>query len=387
MALGDASYRRAAAAMCASGIATFALIYSVQPLMPAFSVRFGVSPAVSSLSLAVSTGVLTVAIFLGSIASERFGRKRVMAVSMLAAGLLNLACAAAPDWPSLLAIRTLEGLAAGGVPAVAMAYLAEEMDPRGLTLAMAVYVSGNGFGGMLGRLVAGAVADVAGWRAAMAAIGVVGLAAAFVFVRLLPPSRNFTPRLGLGAASHLALFRRLLGDRRLLALLGTGLLITGPFVSIYDYAGYRLVAPPYRLGQGAIGLIFLVYLVGIVGSNLFGRLADRVGRRPMLFAAHALMLLGVAVTLAPPLAAIVVGIALVTFGFFGAHAVASAWVGVAGREANTHASALYLFCFYLGMTAFGGLGGIAWQAGRWPGVVAMSAALILAALALAQRLK
>ena len=384
--LGSPAYRRAAAAMGASGFATFALLYCVQPLMPLFSVAFRVTPAVSSLSLSVATAVMTVSIFAAGILSERFGRKNVMAGSLFGSAVVNLLAAGAPDWHTLLALRLLEGVVAGGVPAVAMTYLAEEMHPAGLGFAMGLYVAGNAFGGMTGRLIAGFVADDAGWRAAMAVLSLLGLAASIAFVVLLPRSRNFRPAPGGGFAFHTSLFATLLRRPAILLLMAVAVLLVGPFVTVYDYAGYRLIAPPYRLDQTELGLIFGVYVFGMAGSAVCGRLADRLGRGRVLLGAASLLTAGLLLTAARPLPLVVVGIAVLTFGFFGAHVVASAWVGRVGRDGKGHASALYLFAFYGGMSVLGSLGGTVWQAGGWPAVATFAVALSLGAVAAAAAL-
>ena len=380
--LGSVPYRRAVLGMCASGFSTFALLYCVQPLMPILSLRFGVSPAAASLSLSVSTLVLTVTIFLAGIASEQFGRKRIMTMSMFGTGVLNLACAAAPGWHSLLALRLLEGVTAGGVPAVAMAYLAEEIEPAALGSAMGIYIAGNAFGGMLGRLLAGSIAEAAGWRAAMAALSLLGLAAAVAFVRLLPASRNFVPLGRQSLATHGVQFARLWRRPRMPLLLLTGFLVAGPFITVYNYAGYRLIAPPYDLDQAALGGIFLVYVFGIAGSTLAGRYANRLGRARTMAVTSTVVLAGLLLTLGRPLGAIVAGIAMVTFGFFGTHAVASAWVGQLGRRSKGHASALYLFSFYAGLSVLGSSGGWFWQRFGWDGIVGLAAFLASAALGL-----
>ena len=327
------------------------------------------------------------AIFLAGIASERYGRKRVMAISLFASGALNLLCAGVPDWSLLLVLRTGEGIAAAGVPAVAMAYLAEEIAPSGLGLAMGVYVAGNAFGGMLGRLITGAIADVFGWRAAVAVLSLLGFAAAAAFVALLPPQRHFQPAPPRRLVEHLAMFRRLLAIRALLLLLAFGFLVVGPFVTLYNYAGYRLVAPPYRLSQTAIGAIFLVYVFGIAGSAAFGRLGDRIGRARAMRVAMILVPVGLLLTLARPLGLIVTGIAVVTFAFFGAHSVASAAVGRLVPQNKGHAAALYLMAFYAGQSLWGAAGGWCWQAARWPGLVGLALVLAAGALFLATRLR
>ncbi|MBP2442668.1 MFS family permease [Rhizobium leguminosarum] len=130
LARGTAAYRRANLALFLTGFSTFSLLYCVQPLLPIFSQEFAVSPAESSLSLSLSTGFLAVAIICAAAVSEGLGRRSLMALSLVGAALLTIATAFAPDWHLLLVIRALQGLVLGGVPAVAMAYLAEEIDPR-----------------------------------------------------------------------------------------------------------------------------------------------------------------------------------------------------------------------------------------------------------------
>ncbi|MGH3306569.1 MAG: hypothetical protein ACRDOX_02685, partial [Nocardioides sp.] len=91
---------------------------------------------------------------------------------------------------------------------------------------------------------------------------------------------------------------------------------------------------------------------------------------------------GALLTLAPSLPLLVLGLALLTAGFFAVHRVASGWVPArahAGGVTTGQAAALYLFAYYLGSSIFGSLAGAAWTGAGWPGVVALSAALITAA--------
>ena len=115
----------------------------------------------------------------------------------------------------------------------------------------------------------------------------------------------------------------------------------------------------------------MVYLLGIGASAWFGRLADRHGRGRMLLAGTVLMSLGVLLTLAGPLALVIGGIALLTLGFFGAHAVASGWVGRRAQRAKGQAAALYLLAYYLGSSLIGTTGGKLYAPWGWPGVVTL----------------
>ena len=180
---------------------------------------------------------------------------------------------------------------------------------------------------MSGRIVTGFVAEALGWRAALAAIGLLGLAAAAGFTLLLPPSRNFVSRPRVGLARQARDLMRHFGRPGLPWLFASGALVMGSFVTMYNYAGFRLQGAPYWLNQAESGAVFSLYAVGTLASAWAGAAADRLGRAPVMAACLALLAAGVLISLAHPLALVVLGIALVTLGFFGGHAVASGWVG------------------------------------------------------------
>ncbi|NEL74456.1 MAG: MFS transporter, partial [Xanthomonas perforans] len=162
-----------------------------------------------------------------------------------------------------------------------------------------------------------------------------------VFWRCLPPSRHFQPRplQPRGLAENFALHLR---DGGLRWLFLVGFLLMGAFVTVYNYIGYRLLAPPFALSHAVVGSVFTVYLVGIASSTFIGGLADRFGRRRLLWLMLLAMLGGLALMAMDRLPAIVAGIAVLTFCFFGAHSLASSWVGRRARLARAQASSLYL---------------------------------------------
>ncbi|WP_082194677.1 MFS transporter [Paraburkholderia sprentiae] len=384
---GSRAYWRASVALLFAGYATFSLLYCVQPLLPSFSDAFNVTPAQSSLALSLSTAALAVAIFVAGFVSEGWSRHKLMTLSLTVSAVLTIGVSVAPHWHQLLVLRTLEGLALGGVPAVAMAYLAEEVHPDGLGLAMGLYVGGTAIGGMAGRVITGVVADLFSWRVAIGTIGVLGLLSMLAFRALLPPSRHFVPRRGLGFAHHRTLLLRQFSRPGLPLLFLLGFVLMGSFVTLYNYLGYRLLAPPYRLNQTEIGAIFIVYLVGVVASPWSGRMADTFGRARVLIASLLLMVFGLALTMLHPLTAIATGIACVTFGFFAGHSVASGWVGRLAKDAKGQAAALYLLAYYIGSSLVGSYGGGVWAAHGWNGVVGLVAALLVIGLFAATRLR
>ncbi len=374
-------------ALFLAGFSTFSLMYCVQPLLPVLARAFQVGPAESSLALSLTTGLLALAILAAGAVSEAVGRKGLIMASLCAAAVLNIVAASAPSWTALLAGRAAEGLALGGAPAVAMAYLAEEIEPAGLGFAMGLYVAGTAFGGMAGRVVTGVAADLGGWRFALDLIGILGLSCAAGFWLLLPASRNFVRRPGVDARYHIDAWGGHLRRAGLPSLFAIGFFAMGGFVTVYNYASFRLTEPPFSLSQAAAGLIFTVYLVGMAASFSAGGLADRFGRAPVQIAGLALFAAGLALTLASSLWLVIAGVALVTAGFFTVHAVASGWVGWLAKGAKSHATSLYLLAYYLGSSLMGSLGGWFWAQAGWPGVAGFVAVLLAAAMIAALRLR
>ena len=382
---GTAAFWRTNAGLFAAGLATFALLYCVQPLMPLFTGVFHIDPAQSALTLSVTTMPLAFAMLVASGVSEALGRKPVMVASLLASSVLAVLCAFAPGFAWLLVLRGLMGLTLSGLPAVAMAYVAEEMHPKAAGLAMGLYIGGSAIGGLSGRLLSGALADLSSWRTALAAIGLEGLACGLLLWRGLPRSVHFEAR-PLHPRALLASYAAHLRRPVLPWLFLEGFLLMGSFVTLYNFIGYRLMAPPYGLSQTQVGLIFCVYLTGVASSPLMGNLAMRAGRRVVMVGNILAMLAGVALTLATPLPVIVGGVALLTAGFFGAHSVASNWVGFRATEARAQASALYLFAYYAGSSIVGYAGGLVFQRSGWVGICALVALLLVPAAIIPWRL-
>ncbi|HTI64714.1 MAG TPA: MFS transporter [Gemmatimonadaceae bacterium] len=381
---GTPAFRRTALAMFSAGFATFALLYCVQPLLPVFAREFGLSAAESSLSLSVTTGLLAPAMIVAGALSEARGRTPLMIASLAASAVLTILSAFATRWHVLLAFRAIAGITFAGLPAISMAYLSEEVHPNSIGFAMGLAIGGNGLGGMMGRLITSFITDLWSWRVALGAIGLLGIVATVITWRTMPPSRHFVAR-PLRARPLMLTFWEKLRDPALVGLYAAGFLLMGAFVTTYNYATYHLLSPAYRLSQSAAGSIFVVYLVGIFASAWIGSLADRVGRGRMLVAMAAIMLAGVALTALAPLVLVIVGIAVVTFGFFGGHTVASSWIGLRARHAKAQASGLYFFFYYMGSSVAGAVGGIFWDKAGWPGVAGFVAILVAIALTIAVR--
>ena len=251
---------------------------------------------------------------------------------------------------------------------------------------MGLYISGNSIGGMSGRLVTGVLTDFFSWRVSLGVIGLFALAAACMFWRILPASRHFRAS-SLRPRTLLINFKLHWHDKGLPLLFAEGFLLMGSFVTLFNYIGYRLLADPYHLSQAIVGLLSVVYLTGSYSSPKAGALTSRFGRGPVLLASIVIMLIGILITALPQVPAIFIGMMLFTAGFFAAHSVASSWIGRRARRAKGQASSLYLFCYYVGSSVAGTLGGVFWHSFGWHGVAAFISLMLLLALLVVHYLK
>ncbi|MEJ2886869.1 MFS transporter [Actinomycetospora aeridis] len=384
---GQPGFRPVAVGLFFAGFTTFALLYATQPLLPALVDAYGITPGTASLSISVTTAGLAVGVIPASALSERWGRRPVMVASLAAAVVFGLLAAVVPGFVPLLVLRGLEGLALAGLPAVGMAYLADEIDGAHLGGAMGLYIAGNSVGGFGGRIVVSTIADLTGsWRWALGGIALLSGVCLLVFALVLPASRRFRPR-PVGVGELVASARVHLADPVMRRLYAVGLLVMGVFVCAYNYVTFVLLGPPFRLPALVVGFVFVLYAVGTATSTRAGRLADRLGARPVLLGSAGVAAVGAVAMLAPSVGVVVAGLALLTVGFFAAHTVASAWVGRRAEHGRAVASGLYLGAYYVGSSVGGTLGGVAYGLAGWPATVGFMVLLLTLAAAVVRPLR
>lgn len=382
---GTREYRQTSIALFVAGFMAFSMLYVVQGTLPAVSRDFSVPPATASLTLSFTTLPLALAVIVAASWSDGFGRRSLLVGALLGDSILTMAAAMSPSFAVLLVLRVLTGLVLAGLPAVAMAYVAEEFHPATLGTAMGLYISGTGLGGMTGRLAGGLLASALSWRLALAMVGGLCLLGSVWVALHLRSSRNFVPAVG-GLRSRLATLKGLARDRVIIRLAVCGFVFMGSLVSYFNYLQYRLAGEPFHLPAVLVALVFGLYVFGTVSANWMGRLTDRRSRRSVLFLAFAIMAAGVLVSLSNRLPLVLVGTATLVFGFFGAHSVASGWVGAWANRQRAQASSLYLFAYHLGSSVAGFVGGLFFGAFGWAGEVGTVIVLLAAGLVAAVHL-
>ena len=380
MQKGTPEYRRATVAMLCAGLAIFSSLYATQALLPVLTVEMGATPSEAALTVSAATGAIAVCVVPASILSEKFGRGRVLTISAVAATAVGMLVPLGQSIEQITALRALQGALLAGTPAVAMAWLAEELDQADLPGAMGLYIAGNTIGGIIGRLIPSLMLEVVSWRWALVASAATSLSLAIATWVLLPPQRNFHPKDTIRPGAEFTAIAGHLRNPRLLGLVATAFVSMGVFVSMYNFFGFRAIGD-FGLPPSLAGLAFLMYLSGTWSSARAGSFVERFGRGRVVLTGAVLMLVGALISASSTLWLALVGLLIFTASFFALHSTASGWVGVIADHDRAEASSLYVFFYYMGSSILGAVTGRAFETLPWSGFVAVLAAL-LAGLAL-----
>ncbi|MGH6728341.1 MAG: MFS transporter [Pseudolabrys sp.] len=357
-----------------TGYCAFINLYSPQAILPLLSHEFHASAAEVSSIITVSTlAVAITAPFTGAVA-DVLGRKRVIVAAMFFLVVPTLMVGMAENLSAIIFWRAIQGLILPPIFAVTIAYIGDEWPAQEATTAAGIYSSGSSLGGFSGRLVTGLLADLIGWRAGFDALAFIAFAGAIAVAFLLPPERKFVRSEGLLASSRqmLAHFR----NRQLVATYAVGFGVLFNFICTFTYISFHLAAPPYNLSASWLGAIFVVYLTGSVLTPWVGWAVTRFGRRRFTARVIALWIIGIGLTLAPPLPLIILGLAISAGCGLICQAISTGYVTITAKVGRSSAVGLYVTSFYTGGSFGAVLGGIAWTLGGWPACAALVGAML-----------
>ena len=240
-------------------------------------------------------------------------------------------------------------------------------------------VSGILVGILGGRAVAGAVNDLAGWRAMFVAAAVGMLALALLLRAMLPVSSpSSAVSYGALARSLVTLFRGepVIRDAALL-----GALTFAAFSAFWTTLAFRLREPPLHSGSAVAGAFGLIGLVGAVVAPLAGRRADRQRPRETIGVA----LLGnivawiVLLALGHTLWGIAIGVLLLDAATQAAQVSNQARVYALPVEAHSRFNTIYMVCYFVGGSLGSAVAVLAWDAARWSGVCAVALTCLVVA--------
>ena len=343
--------------MLISGLSVFAQLYLFQPMLSELQASFGVSLATGSLAVSASTIGMATGLFLFAFKADTFKRERLMSLSLILSALLTITSAFMSHFVLLLLLNFLKGIALSGVSAVALAYLSDEIEPGKIGLAISLYLSGNTIGGMTGRVTGSLLAGWGGWQQAVWAIGITSLLLGFLFYWKIPASSQVSQN-SISIKEKLQQMKDLLSKRLFIGMYLIAALAMGVFVSVYNYISIQLESPRYGLPHQMIAMIFVMYLTGVAGSIIVGKLSDR--HRPERLLRYSLILLGAGLSmlLIPRLWALIAGLGILTFAFFSTHTIASRIVSVNASRSKSSATSIYWLSYYAGSSIIGSLTGI-----------------------------
>lgn len=282
---------------------------------------------------------------------DALGKRRVMSIAVGLLTLLLIACAFAPDLDSLIVLRALSGLAAGGLMPLAIALVGDSASMQGRQVALSRLVACAISGQIAGGSLAGLLEPYIGWRGVMlAASGV----AAVGFVTLVLGGRGFErePRGRFhplrSAADYVRLMR--IPEARILYF---SVAVEGGFV-FGSFPYFALDLQQRGIGGTAeAGLAIAAFGAGgLIYAAIAKRILGRMGQDRMVLLGGALCLVAYLGFAFAPAAWVFIGAGLVLgTGMYMIHNSIQTRVTEVAPKTRGAAVALHAFHFFLGQTA------------------------------------
>jgi MFS transporter, YNFM family, putative membrane transport protein len=369
-------------AVALAGFSAFLHLYATQSLLPLLRHVFQASKVEVSLTVSATTIAVALAAPVIGILADRLGRKRIIVFAAFGLTIPTFLAATSSGLYELVGWRFVQGLFMPAIFAVTVAYISEEWNHDRIGSVMAVYITGNILGGVLGRFLSGIVAAQWGWRGAFLVLGCLNFFSGAAIWAWLPNSQHFQREIRLSTlTANMALHLR---NPKLWAAYAVGFSVLFSNVSTFTYVNFYLAAPPFRLGTAALGSVFFVYLLGALVTPIVGKWMGRVGYRITLAIAILTASMGVYMTTNPTLWVIILGLAINAASIFVCQSAANSYVGAIVGPGKATAAGLYVAFYYLGGSVGAIAPGFAWSMGGWPACVTLiiSIQFLTAALAL-----
>jgi DHA1 family inner membrane transport protein len=340
--------RRVLAGVSTVAFATSLFSRAIDPIIPPIAGDLGVAPeTVALLSTAFALPFALIQPILGPLA-DAFGKTRIMTSCLVVLIATAAIGAIATSFPVLLASRILAGIAAGGIFPVSLAIVGDlvPVTERQIALGryLAVVISGN----FLGASLAGAVADLIGWRGVFVVIGCCG-GAAFIASRFGFAGQEKPMGAHLDVHAIPGLFRTIFANPRARVCYAAVFLEGVAILGLFPYVALLLLDRGEARASIA-GLVLGGFALGGVAYALMVRaLLGKFGANRLMLggaAVAALALLGAAVRIPWPAEMAVFG--FIGFGFYMLHGCIQVQATEIAPGARGAAMALHSFFFFMG---------------------------------------
>jgi len=219
-------------------------------------------------------GFSTAPIVVGPLA-DRFGRKAVMAVGLAVFTLTSAGAALAPSIDALLALRLVQGAAAGAVGILPRAIIRDLFEGREARLQLAAVSLVFSAGPLIAPSLGAAILSFGSWRLIFAILTVVSALVTLVAITLFKESHAAENRRNLRPSTVVAGYRRALTDP---ACAGFSLLGGFLFAGLFAYVNVSplLFMQGYGVSKTGFAGLFAITASGvIVGSTINAWLLKR----------------------------------------------------------------------------------------------------------------
>lgn len=261
--------------------------------LPAIREDLQLSPAQGGLLATATLLGIGLSSVLAGYVSDNFGRKTALIASLATFGAFTAALAFVPSFELFLLLRFVAGFGLGGVWGVVSAYVVETWPSESRGRAAAFVLSSFPIGGVVAAVLSGVF--LPDWRLMFFVAGVGVVLPLLVVIPLFPESSAWTEARAAdtgGRVSVTEIFAPDVRRRTIVATLVAGLALTGWWGGSTWLPTY--LATDRGIPTATVAVFMTVLNLGMfVGYNVFGLIADRIGRRSAII----LSLLGVAVTL------------------------------------------------------------------------------------------
>jgi YNFM family putative membrane transporter len=371
-------------------IVAYAILCSIlamngpQPLLEVLRVHFGVTATAISLITAVTLLPLGFAPLVYGLVLEKIGSRTLLRWASLALAATALGIACTNSFATVLVLRGVQGFAIPAIFTALMTHVSRASEPARLPRSMAMYIATTIFSGFFGRFLSGAVATMAGWRAAFVLCSAMCLACAWLVGRLDTHTAE-------AELPNLGEVPRILRTPGFLRCYLVTFCAFFAFSGLLNYLPFRLAelwASTGLPGAGAelrTALMYSGFLMGIAASLSSGRVVRLLGSERNAVMGGLLVYLAAALLFNVADTMVVFGVMFVfCAGMFTVHSVLPGYLNrMAGQHSRGVVNGLYLSFYYAGGTLGSYLPGLAYTCSGWAAFTAVLASVLALALALA----
>jgi len=327
--------------------ATTLFMRSVDPVIPQIAQGLNVSPTTAAmLSTGFTLPYALVQPLLGALA-DMFSKTRLISLCMLIVGLTTLACGLVTNFETLMALRVLAGITAGGVFPIALAVAGDRVPVQQRQVAIGRLLFAAMTGNLLGASGAGVIGDLVGWRGVFITTGTIDLIALAVAI---PGFRGLDEKPGrFDLSTFIPNYRAIFSNPMAKYCFGAVFIEAIFLFGVFPYMAGLLRTDGVARSSIAGVVISGFGIGGVIYTVMVAWLLAYVGERRLMSAGG--MAMGfclLVISLRMPWPVEFLNFILLGFGFYLLHGCIQVYVTELAPGARGSAAAAHSFFFFLG---------------------------------------